>query len=272
MANTITYSENLQGWTSFHSFEPDWMAGMNNDFYTFKNGKVWKHHSNATRNNYYGTQYNSVMQTVFNVEADSPKMFKTLKLKGKSDLPWEASIVSDLHSGNILEAGYEKKEGNWYGYIRRDSNEIDLTFLSNKSIGIVQSTATIGGVVQITVSGDVTSKLQPKTTTPVARDNGDLLFAADVTGSTINSVGSVLGQVQSAVYSDVTDLTVIEMVVVGGVGPTPPPIGDLLMSTKNTIAESYGLRGAYMDVTLTNSETDEVELLTVASEVFKSYQ
>ena len=64
MANTITYSENLQGWTSFHSFEPDWMAGMNNDFYTFKNGKVWKHHSNATRNNYYGTQYNSVMQTV----------------------------------------------------------------------------------------------------------------------------------------------------------------------------------------------------------------
>ncbi len=36
MNYTLSYSEGVQGWTSFFSFYPDWMIGMNNYFYTFK--------------------------------------------------------------------------------------------------------------------------------------------------------------------------------------------------------------------------------------------
>jgi len=280
MANTITYSENLQGWTSFHSFEPDWMAGMNNDFYTFKNGKVWKHHSNETRNNYYGTQYNSVMQTIFNVEADSPKMFKTLKLKGKSAEAWSADIVSDLNTGLVADTDYEKKEGNWYAYIRRDAGDLDLTYLSTQGLGIVAATATIGDEVQINITGDVTNGVTSKTVASVgppvvdAQDNGDLLFAATVSGQNITAVGPKLGQVKTISYNPNTNLTTINMVKHPEApgAPTPPAIGRLMIAAKNSQAESFGLRGAYMDVTLTNTETEEVELLTVASEVFKSYQ
>lgn len=277
---TITYSDSLKGWTSFHSYDPQWMTGLNNDFYTFKDGKVWKHHTNSARNNYYGTQYNSVIQTIFNVESDAPKMFKTIKLKGKSTEAWAADIVSDLNTGLVPKIDYKKKEGNWYGYIKRDEGDLDLTYLSTKGMGIVAGTGIIGDYAQINIFGDVTAGIGVKTQfsagPPVveAQDNGDLLFSATVSGQDITSVGGKLGQVQSIVYTPSTNITTIEMVKhpLAAGAPTPPVIGTLLIAAKNSQAESYGLRGAYMDITLTNTESDEVELLSIASEAFKSYQ
>jgi hypothetical protein len=271
---TITYSDSLKGWTSFHSYDPQWMAGLNNDFYTFKDGKVWKHHSNETRNNYYGQQYNSVVRTILNTEPDVVKMFKTIKLKGTGDTAWSAQVLSDLNSGAIPLAGYEKKEGNWYGYVRRNENDLDLKYLSTQGMGLVAGTGTIGEYVQINIFGDVTAGISSKTATPTPRDNGDLLFAATVSGGTITAVGAKLGQVQSIVYTPSTNITTIEMVKhpLAAGAPTPPVIGSYLIAAKNSTAESYGLRGVYMDVTLTNAETDHTELFSISSEVFKSYQ
>lgn len=271
---TITYSDSLKGWTSFHSYDPQWMAGLNNDFYTFKGGKVWKHHSNETRNNYYGQQNDSVVRTILNTEPDVVKMFKTIKLKGTGDTAWEAQVVSDLNNGSIPLAGYEKKEGNWYGYVRRNENDLDLKYLSTQGMGIVAGTGIIGDYAQINIFGDVTAGISSKTTTPTPRDNGDLLFSATISGETITSVGGKLGQVRSIVYTPSTNLTTIEMVKhpLSAGAPTPPVIGTYLIAAKNSTAESYGLRGVYMDVTLTNSETDHTELFSISSEVFKSYQ
>lgn len=277
---TITYSDSLKGWTSYHSYDPQWMAGLNNDFYTFKNGKVWKHHSNEIRNNYYGQQYSSVVQTILNTEPDTVKMFKTIKLKGTGDTAWEAQVQSDLNTGLVPLSGYEKKEGNWYGYVRRNENDLDLKYLSTQGMGIVAGTGIIGNYAQINIFGDVTAGINAKTQfsagPPVVdpQDNGDLLFAATISGETITSVGGKLGQVQAISYSSVTNITTIEMVKhpLSAGAPTPPVIGSYLIAAKNSTAESYGLRGVYMDVTLTNEETDHTELFSISSEVFKSYQ
>ena len=263
MPNTITYSETLQGWTSFHSFEPDWMAGLNNDFYTFKDGKVWKHHSNATRNNYYGTQYNSVIQTIFNVEADSPKMFKVLKLKGKSNEAWSAVVLSDLNDGSMAATDYEKKEGNWYTYIRRNEDNIDPTYLSVQGVG-KYSEAIIGtGFITIVVNGNLLNYVNQKTD---GEESGDLLYKYDSSNNKI-----LIGQVDFMVYDTINNNTIITYVAFGGTLLLPTD-QEFIFAVKNSQAESYGLRGAYMDVTLTNTESEEVELLAVASEVFKSYQ
>ena len=32
---TLSYSYTTQGWPSFYSYEPDYMVGMNNYFYSF---------------------------------------------------------------------------------------------------------------------------------------------------------------------------------------------------------------------------------------------
>jgi hypothetical protein len=271
---TITYSDSLKGWTSFHSYDPQWMAGLNNDFYTFKGGKVWKHHSNETRNNYYGVQGDSVVRTILNTEPDVVKMFKTIKLKGTGDTAWEAQVVSDLNNGSIPLEGYEKKEGNWYGYVRRNANDLDLKYLSTQGMGIVAGTGIIGDYAQINIFGDVTAGISSKTTTPTPRDNGDLLFSATISGESITAVGNKLGQVRDISYNPNTNLTTIEMVKhpLSAGFPIPPVIGSYLIAAKNSTAESYGLRGVYMDVTLTNSETDHTELFSISSEVFKSYQ
>lgn len=271
---TLTYSDSLNGWTSFHSFHPLWMAGMNNNFYTFKDGKVWKHHVNETRNNYYGTQYSSVIQTILNTEPSMVKVFKTIKLKGTGDTAWSAVLSSDLGSGNIPLQGYQKKEGNWYGYIRRNDGDLSNTFLSTKGVGIVAASSVIGEEVQINIFGDVSAGIAVKTVTPTPQDNGDLLYAGVVSGDNITSIGPKLGQVLSVSYNPNTDLTTILMVKhpLAPGAPTPIATGRYLMAAKSSVAESYGLRGVYADVTLTNSETDHTELFLISSELSKSYQ
>ena len=47
--------------------------------------------------------------------------------------------------------------------------------------------------------------------------------------------------------------------------------GDLILAIKDSVAESYGARGYYMEVQLTNSLTTQVEMFSMQSEAFKSY-
>jgi len=53
MEYTLTYSDSAAGWPSFYSFIPDWMIGMNNYFYTFKGGNLYRHNVNTNRNTFY---------------------------------------------------------------------------------------------------------------------------------------------------------------------------------------------------------------------------
>jgi hypothetical protein len=43
------------------------------------------------------------------------------------------------------------------------------------------------------------------------------------------------------------------------------------MVVKDAVAESYGARGYYMETTLTNTDTEAVELFAISSQIFKSY-
>jgi len=62
---TLTYDDGVKGFPSFYTFFPDWMIGMNNYFYTFKEGNLYRHNTNERRNNYYGIDYASIMTLYF---------------------------------------------------------------------------------------------------------------------------------------------------------------------------------------------------------------
>ena len=51
---TLTFSPGYQGWPSFYSYEPEYIQHMNQYLYTFKGGTIYRHNTNATRNEYYG--------------------------------------------------------------------------------------------------------------------------------------------------------------------------------------------------------------------------
>ena len=109
MANyTLTYDDGAQGWVSFYSYNPDWMIGMNNYFYTFKGGNIWRHNTNETRNNFYGVQYNSKIVSVINDKPLENKLFKTINIEG--DDTWDATLQTDIQTtGFINKEWFEKK-------------------------------------------------------------------------------------------------------------------------------------------------------------------
>jgi len=122
MANyTLTYSEAASGWVSFYSYYPDWMIGMNNYFYTFKGGDLYRHNVNQSRNTFY-TPWNikngtpladftsTSLQSVFNVSPLENKLFKTIDLQG--DAPWAVTLQTDIQASGFISANFfEKKEG-----------------------------------------------------------------------------------------------------------------------------------------------------------------
>lgn len=260
MANyTLTYSTIMNGWTSFHSYFPDWMVNMNNTFFTFYNGEIWRHNSNPVHNNFYGVQYNSSVRTIFNDVADEQKMFKTLQLE--SDDSWGAQVLSNLGSGSITKNNFIQKEGNWFAYIRREDNDSNTMYLSAQGVGSLLSVTSGTGYVDLVFNGN--AGLNVNLNIP-GRDSGDIIYK-------MADPKVKIGMASTRSYDPALNRTTIRMIAAPGGVLVTPTAGDFILSVKNSMAESYGLRGYYMEVQLDNTSTDQVEVFQVSSEVFKSY-
>ena len=126
---TIGYNILTQGWTSRYSFIPESGITMNNKFYTFKNANAYLHNSNtANRNNFYGTDYDSEVEVIFNDNSGNVSDFLTLNYEGDSD--WEATSIKGDQDGlynitnvRLLDSdqsgflGWFLKEGKYHGAV-----------------------------------------------------------------------------------------------------------------------------------------------------------
>lgn len=251
---TVTYSPRSKGWTSFFSYHPDWMLGLSSTFYTWKNGNLYEHDRGTSYNTFYRNfdvfppqyyYYPSSITTVFNQDPTTNKMFKTIALE--STEPWDATIVTDLNSGIVDISYYVEKEGGWFAYIRNPSNTIDPNSISTQGIG---ATSFVNiSPVYIRFPFDVPSNVSV----------GDSIYKIN------NGVNTYLGIVSSI---DSTDIYYIQDPITS---PPPPIAGDMIFIVKNNIAESYGVRGYYMEVLLEINTTGLVELFEVETSAFKSF-
>lgn len=240
MANyTISYSPKLSGWTSYHSFYPEWMVSMNNFLYTFKDGNLYKHNTNQERNTYYGVTTSSRLTTIFNQEPTQTKAFKTLALNSTS--PWQATITSDQGSGFIDSSWYDLKEGTWYAYIRRNVDDNDLSMISTQGVGNLASRN--GNVLSFNfVVGSIVS-------------DGDVLYS--VVNGTLTFVGNITAHDSNTITTDGSGLV--------------PATNAFLVFQKNATAESYPTLGTYLKVEFINGDSSFTELFSVSSSIFKSY-
>lgn len=90
LSNTLTYSERLKAWTSFHSFNGEEMCSAGLDFVSFRAGKLYIHNDYDNPMRYYGTDYNSYVDVVDNIAPDQIKIWKTAALKATTE---DAEIV-----------------------------------------------------------------------------------------------------------------------------------------------------------------------------------
>lgn len=252
--STITYSIWTKGWTSFWSYVPDWMIGLNSSFYSFSGGNLYKHNTNQNRNTFYGTPYKSTITTVFNDDPLQMKVFKTLSLD--SNKPWKAIIDTELNTGEMESSSFEEKEAEWFSYIRRVDDTIDLKAISTQGIGNATSIdSSVPTAVVVTLGFSIDSSVSI----------GDGLYKMGVTG-----VNPPISDGTMVKIGDITGLTSTTITVDTNTGVIPLT-SDFLIGLKNSQVESYGGRGFYMSVKLENDDLTQVEMFSVSSSLFKSF-
>ena len=178
-ATTITYNEQVKGWTSFKSFHPETGVGVNNDYYTFKDGSMWKHHVNNSRNTFYGGSFvPSYVEILFNDAPSSVKNFQTIKYEGtqarinrhvgdnqyynlNSKEGWYVEYANtDLQDGKVPE--FLNKEGKWFNYIKgacTDFNNLD------------EQEFTVQGIGQATIEHSSPNELAPQPVRAIVKDS-----------------------------------------------------------------------------------------------------
>jgi len=242
------------------------MIGMNNYFYTFSNGNLYRHNVNESRNNFYGSQYTSKLVSVFNDAPLENKLFKTLNLEG--DSTWSALMETDIQYSGFIQANwFEKKEQSWFAFVRNSgttpalSSEYPLRSVNGigRSLNLLGSFSALEIEFQISPSpiviGNILSIgdsvyycLPPSYSSPV--------LCGEVTDIIVN-------------YPSGDNKIVVDTTVFGG--SVPPIVDAYIMYIKNSIAESHGVLGHYCKFSLENASSGKIELFAVESSVMKSY-
>jgi len=153
---TVSFKENTKGWVSFKSFIPENAISCANEYFTFKDGELWKHHSEGVnRNTFYNQSLKpSSISVILNDAPGSIKSFYTLNYEGSQskvdafdnypiylpgttiphsdyiggindgeyynidDKPgwYVENINTDKEEGSLNE--FIEKEGKWFNYIK----------------------------------------------------------------------------------------------------------------------------------------------------------
>ena len=209
---TLSFSESAKGWTSFKSFTPEDGLSINNNYYTFKGGELWQHHTNETRNNFYGDQYDSSVNVVFNEQSESVKSFASMKYEGTqskitqnvTDGEYYNNIGKDgwyVESGitDLQEAGemeFKSKEGKYFSYMKgkpvanvKDLNSKEFSF---QGIALLDSITTTHAATGTSTTGASTTTGTVTTTTTTTISTGTVTSTGTST-STSTSTGSGTG-------------------------------------------------------------------------------
>lgn len=277
MEYTLSYSEDVKGFPSFYSFHPDWMIGMNNYFYSFKGGNLYRHNTNANRNTFYqewwdlignpgGAFTPSSVTSVFNDSPLENKLFKTINIQG--DDTWSVNLETDLQFDGYIDASwFVKKEMAYFAFVRNTG-----TIPATPDEYALRSVNGIGRSTTIN-SGTPSAVVVNFSISPVLVQIGSILSIDDILYYALPPYTS------PQLFGKVTDIQVnypsgINRIIVDTTIPlaTIPGIQTpYIMFIKNSVAESHGMLGHYCVFELSNSNTSKVELFVLESDVMKSY-
>ena len=233
-STTIAYKHKEGVWGSKYSFVPSNYAHINNTMYSFFEAGgniVWEHNTNDTRNNFYGTQYTSMFESVANYNPSMIKVFEAIGVEGNGT--WTSVLNTSDQRTSISQ--YDVREGNRYAMIPRDT----LVSTSHKIfIGVVES-----------VSGN-----EIKFTTPVNRLPfvfGDTLKTAS--GSTITSLGVEIASIVSRNTIECTSAPTVN-------------VGDHVLVEHSASVDGDPMRDVFLKIKMESSDTSpfEVHALSVS--------
>lgn len=235
---TITFDEKVKGWTSFHTYYPDFMLRVNNAFYTLKEGQLYEHHVDEIGyNNFYGEQFSSAITTVLNDASSFDKVYKTLVLESEKE--WEATLKTNYTESHIKSNEFNQRESRWYAYLRKNENELDFNKVS-QGLGTVQN---INGLVLDFF--DVPNNISVN----------------DVLYQSLNGVTEVIGAISGIDGNSVTVASFFNA----------PNYDAFCFGKKVSRIEGSEMRGYYLEVTLEDATSEKNELFAIGCETVKSF-
>ena len=230
---TIAYKHKDGRWGSKYSFKPTNYVNINNELYSFfetDSGIMWKHNVNDTRNNFYGTQYDSELEVVANFNPSMIKVYEAMGIEGNGS--WSGTLTTSDQSTTIGTSDFDTREGHRYAMIPRDTL---------KSTG---HQIYLGKVATSGVSGDKVTFTTPINKIPFVV--GDILKTAS--GSTLTGTGAEISGIDGrktiqcvATVSNISD-------------------GDDIFVEHTSRVDGDPMRDVFLKIKLTSSDTAAFEV------------
>lgn len=236
---TLAFAEQI-GFTSFYEFEPERMVGINNKLFSMKDGQIWQHDTNTTRNNFYGVQRNANITTVFNDAPSDVKHFKSVNLE--TDVVWDITLTTNFGTSTIADTELVLEEKEYYAYIRQNESSTFADLVADSAVSGIGTIASIS-VLTLTMNGEL-----PR---PLAI--GDTIY---------NDSGTAIGAVTA--YDHTANTITLDSVA--GLS-----VSDFILFGKTARIEGESMKGYYMTVQLDSSSTADNELFAVKVEAVRSF-
>ena len=143
-------------------------------------------------------------------------------------------------------------EGEWFAYVRHNTGVTNFALRYSNGLGTIASVAGNANALVCSFNNNI----------------GNLITNGANAYTLVNGQAPVLaGKVTAVTKLGNSGTVTLDTTVTGA---TAPVANNFLLFT-NTVAESYGMRGYYMEFTLVNDDTTEVELFSVGSSMMKSF-
>ena len=213
IAKSVSFKEDVRGWVSFKSFVPENAISCANEYYSFRNGLLWKHHDESEDRNTFYKGYPSdgfmpsSISVVLNNQPGTVKTFHTLSYEGSqskvdsftnydiyfpgttivdysvpnneyynmSSKPgWKVQhIQTDLEEGSLNE--FIKKEGKWFNHIKgKAGSVVDVADATSITSGFDNADFSFQGIGTIIADPDISN-----------------VYGCTANGLDVNAAGSV---------------------------------------------------------------------------------
>jgi len=121
MVYKIGVGEGNPYWMGSTQYTPEWLATLQNELYSSKNGILWQHNQ-VNYCNFYGTQYKPSLAVISNSIPSAVKVFNALSVESNKTPIWAYfyALSPNQQATDIMEYEWQNLEGMLYAAIKRD--------------------------------------------------------------------------------------------------------------------------------------------------------
>jgi len=137
--STVTFDEDVLGWTSFSTYNPTYSLSLNNVFYTFGYGKLYQQYL-GNYGEFYGLTDDSNVTIVLNSQPSVVKNFKTINYEGAIGWELESMVASSSDqtlpiTKYVFQSNLANLENQiWSNTFKRKENKYFANLINNSPV------------------------------------------------------------------------------------------------------------------------------------------